>query len=274
MIGILGHLGRLGSKLVSLGCDALDCDVTNLDQVTEAIESYRGHTVINCAAYTDVDGAETDAGYSIASKVNGLAPGRIKILCDRYDKRLIHLSTDYVFSGKKGPYTEDNLPKDPVNKYGLTKFAGEYALRTFHTKNDITVRTTGLYGGSDRYDFLQLIKNSIGKGMPLSVSDELMGNQTHYNHLAEGLLVLANTHPFPTRMIHIASEEVISRFGFALLIAKKFGYSVELVLPVDNKDIVNWKAKRPSRGGLDVRLAKELGIPIYTIEEGLELECQ
>jgi len=272
LIGILGYRGRLGSILVDLGCDVLDCDITNSDQIANTIEGYSGHTIINCAAYTNVDGAETEAGYSKASKVNGLAPGRIKILCDHYDKRLIHLSTDYVFSGKNGPYTETNLPKYPVNNYGLTKFAGEYAIRTFHTKNDITVRTTGLYGGGVSDDFLQLVHNTIGKGMPLSVTDELIGNQTHYKHLAEGLLVLANTHPFPTRMLHIASAQCTSRFGFALMIAKKFDYSVDLILPVDNKSIVSWKAKRPSKGGLDVRLADELGIPIYTIEEGLDLE--
>ena len=162
MIGILGPRGRLGFTLVQMGGIPLDCDITDQAALERQLwELDEVDTIINCAAYTDVDGAETDVGYSKASKVNGLGPGRLKLICARLNLRLIHISTDYVFSGTSGPYTEKNLPRDPVNSYGFTKFAGDYAIRTFHDKSDIIVRTTGLYG-SPKHDFLSLVHKTLG----------------------------------------------------------------------------------------------------------------
>jgi len=274
-IVVTGHKGRLGSELIKAGCTPFGADITKRESIETALNKTQPDVIINCAAFTDVDACEEDAYYKQAFAVNTFGVNKLR---DEFDGLLIHMSTDYVFNGKRGPYSEGYRKYDPVNDYGLTKIAGEAVLQTHWKKNTVIVRTTGLYGGSSgKQDFFQLLKSYLSDAPPdavkIEITKKLKGNQTYVPHLVEALMVMADHYNrryaghYP-KIVNIASEDVISRYEFALKMAFVFDWDVNLIKPVNN--IPNWDAKRPTKGGLKTELAVKLGLPIYTISEGLE----
>lgn len=271
-IFVVGHRGRLGSELVRQGCTPLICDVTKPDTINDAVKSsgvIDMDVVVNCAAYTSVDGCEDVEGMkkAVAVNVRGIENLRA-VLYRRW--RLFHLSTDYVFDGRRGPYAESNRGFDPVNAYGCTKLGGEVALGTAQNKGDCIIRTTGLYGAKGHSDFASYILDCFKDNVPCRITDDLWGNHTYVPHLAKAIIVLASLKEIPA-ILHIASAEVITRCSFACMLAREFGYeSRKLVMPVRNKDISGWIAKRPTKGGLKVDLAQKLGLPIFSILDGIK----
>ena len=272
-ISVTGHKGRLGSELVKAGCKPLVVDITKRESIIKAIEADQPDVIINCAALTGVDECEDHKYYKEAIAVNAFGVNKLR---DEFDGLIIHMSTDYVFNGKRGPYSEKYYKYDPVNDYGLTKMAGESVLSTHWKKNSVIVRTTGLYGGSSgRWDFFQMMKKycseySSGIVVPLAITKSLKGNQTYIPHLVEALIQLANIEQrfFNVKVVNIASKDIMSRYEFALMIAEVFGWDKELLKPINT--LSGWVAKRPTKGGLKTRFAEKLGLPIYTILEGLE----
>jgi len=273
-IGVTGWQGRLGTELVShWGCVPLKCDIRYIDSIHQALESINPHVVINCAAITQVDACED---YDIDE--HGV--GRNAVLVNFYGVEnlknaakcpIIHISTDYVFSGAEGPYKEEFADSEPVNLYGWTKWLGEVAYLSSPARKSVLVRSTGLYGRKDSADFVSLVISTLSENKQLKVSKELFGNPTYIPHLAEGLIYVAEhlrkfvSHP----IVHIASREIVSRYEFAQMIADVFGLNKELLIPVSNADIDGWVAKRPTKGGLKTDVAQKLGVPIYSVEEGL-----
>lgn len=267
-IGVTGYNGNLGNELVeNWNCYPIDVDITDKNELQAVLDSDLFDTVINCAAYTCVDGAEDDDGYATALRVNQVGIGYLALYCDAYKKRLIHISTDYVFSGNWGPYSEIQVPYAPVNSYGNSKYGGEVAIGTFGFNDMCIVRTTGLYGGY-KSDLADYIVSMLDQGKEIYITDELHANQTFVPHLAEALVWLAELYSFPEPIIHIASREVISRYEFANMLADYFGYDKSLIHPCKNSDL-EWVARRPTKAGLKVNLAERYGIPIYSIQEGI-----
>lgn len=267
-IGVTGPNGRLGSELV----DRWECTpiYTRLsDLKPEEVSDF--DVIINCAAYTYVDLCETDDGQKKATKSNLWGVENLRTVFNGY---LIHLSTDYVFDCLKGPYDEKVVRFSPVNMYGWTKWTGEIILLNPSPENEnkktTIVRTTGLYGGTSRHSsFASMIIEALKENKNISVTAELLGNQTYIPHLAEGIIkmIKANLN-FP--IIHIASSDIISRYEFALMIANIFGLDRSRLNPCQNSDIPGWIAMRPSRGGLKTSLAKKNHIPIYSVLDGLK----
>ena len=276
-IVVTGSKGKLGSELVKhKNCFAVKSDILNSNKLESEILKIDPDVVINCAAITDVDYCETTAGYDKAINVN--YKGVIVLLdtCRKLGCKLLHISTDYVFDGVNGAYKENNETLSaktgtPVNNYGWSKLGGESLLFNDGGDTSLVIRTTGLYGITKGHNFFLLVKNKVGIGRELFVTEELFGNQTYIPHLVKALLYIAN---YPElfqehRVLHVASKEVISRYDFALRIADEFGYDKSLIMPVQNHDISSWVAKRPTHGGLIITRAQKLGIPIYTIDEGI-----
>jgi dTDP-4-dehydrorhamnose reductase len=267
-IAVTGFDGRLGSELVRKhGCYSLPCDVTNVESIQSALQEVSPDVIINCAAYTFVDLCESDEGYDLALSVN---TGGIHKLLDCFPGRIIHLSTDYVFTGKRGPYIEgsqDFVP--PVNGYGWSKWGGEQIISFADRSNVTVVRTTGLYGGcSGMPDFAKYVVQELENRSPVNALTNLVTNQTYIPHLAEALIDLIQIKDLRHKIVHIASKDVVSRYEFATMIANVFGFDARLVFPV--KSIPTWKAARPNKGGLKVGLAKRLHIPLYSVLDGLK----
>jgi dTDP-4-dehydrorhamnose reductase len=173
------------------------------------------------------------------------------------------MSTDYVFDGVKGNYSESSKP-NPVGFYGYTKYLGEQAIVNRSHYDDIIVRTTVLYGGN-KPDFVTKILDQIKSKQHFRVTTKVIGSPTYIPHLAEALIKLCEV-PQSPRIVNIVGEDIMSRYDFAIMIANVWELDTGLIQPTKE---VPGEAHRPLLGGLKTTLAKRLGLPIYTTLDGL-----
>lgn len=257
-IAITGAKGRLGSELVRRGFAPMDCDISIREEVIEAIDMLEPRTIINCAAYTDVDGAEDEDNLDEAMRSNVRGPGVLRQVFDGY---LIHISTAYVFDGKAGPYSEEDVPQ-PVSWYGWSKLGGEAAVTI--KEPTLIVRTLDLFGPDTATDFVRQIRDVLSFDQPYALPTNLFGSPTYIPHLAEAILTAESLGL--AGILNLTGDMVLSRHAWGRMIAETFGYDPELIEPTDE---VKGIAPRPLRGGLLVDKAKSLGVPIYSPQDGL-----
>ena len=192
--GMLGQavMTRLASAHDLIGVDLADADLTQADQVQALLQRVDPEWVIHCAAWTDVDGAETAREACMA--VNGLATELMVENCDRQQAGLTYLSTDYVFNGRGGAmgYAEDQK-RDPINYYGLTKARGEEAVEAMNGPWQI-VRTSWLFGDGAT-NFPKTIRRLLGQKPQLKVVADQRGCPTYAEDLADilGFLVSSDS---------------------------------------------------------------------------------
>jgi len=174
---VTGYQGRLGKCLVDkLAYTPLKCDVTDIASVKVAIRENNlyeeNDTIVHCAAVTDVDGCE-GALYDQALKVNAKGVRNVR---DAFKGQIIYISTDYVFDGMDGPYSEDAHP-NPICQYGKTKLYGEEEILEADYPRDVILRTTVLYGGH-KEDFVTQILRRLRNKETFKVTGALMGSPT------------------------------------------------------------------------------------------------
>jgi dTDP-4-dehydrorhamnose reductase len=267
MFLVTGANGQLGTALKTLLQDkAVYIDREALDLTDEtAVKNYLADKdfdyIINCAAYTAVDRAEGDA--ENAHKVNALAP----LYLAKYGKRIVHISTDYVFDGSNHtPYTEDETPH-PVSVYGKTKREGEInILNTAETA--IIIRTAWLYsphGGN----FVKTMRKLGSERPTLNVVFDQIGTPTNAYDLARAIVaILPQIKNGEKEIYHYTNEGVCSWYDFALEIMKQSCLKCQ-VLPIESKDYPT-PAARPHYSVLNKAKIKQrfnLTIPHWT--EGL-----
>lgn len=251
MIGVTGYKGRLGSELVKRGCHPVDLD-----------DKFLSDVIIHCAAITDVDKCEREL-YDKAFEVN---EGLTKTLRKNFNGNVIYLSTDYIFDGaSKGNYGEQSVP-NPISVYGYTKLLGEGQIKYHNHPGDVIVRTTILYGSPAKPDFVTSTLDKLRSGEKFTVPYNLFGNPTYVPHLVEALMKLVEI-PNPPRIVNIAGKEILSRYEFALAIADTWGLDKNLITPIRE---VPGAAMRPLKAGLKTTLAEKLGLPIYSVYDGLK----
>ena len=186
-------------------------DITRLDQVREAVSRLRPDLVINAAAYNDVDGAESDAG--LAYRINALGPRNLALVTAAAGSALLHVSTDYVFDGHADrPYHEYDQPR-PLSTYGLSKLAGELAVRELNRRHYI-VRTAWLFHPAGK-NFLGTIRSLSQRG-PVRVVDDQFSSPTYAPHLARAICELIQTGAYG--VYHMAGQGGTSRFELTQLL--------------------------------------------------------
>ena len=196
---IAGAKGQLGHDLMAAGRDAgweaagidlPECDITNADSLRQAFQDGAPYTVvINAAAYTAVDQAESDKDTAFA--VNCEAVGHLASLCREYDTPLIHVSTDYVFDGTQTRPYRSSDPVSPLGVYGQSKAAGEDILRT-RLQQHVIIRTSWLYGEHGN----NFVKTMLHHGMQrdeLQVVDDQVGCPTYAYDLAAAIVHVAQS---------------------------------------------------------------------------------
>lgn len=220
LFGAGGQLGRetvalageRGIDLVALG--HADLDISDPVAVARALEAVRPNAVINAAAYTAVDKAESEP--DLAALINAFAPGLIAERCARYRTALVHVSTDYVFDGtKRGAYVEAD-PVAPLGVYGRTKAAGEAAVRAAYERH-VIVRTSWVYGIHGN-NFLKTMLRLAGERDQLRVVADQRGCPTATRDLAEAVLaaaVAAAKGDARWGTYHFAGSGVTTWHGFA-----------------------------------------------------------
>ncbi|TMC48074.1 MAG: dTDP-4-dehydrorhamnose reductase [Chloroflexi bacterium] len=270
---VTGAGGQLGRELVpvltarghvAIGLTRRDCDVTDAGGVGAALEAHRPDVVVNCAAWTRVDAAESDP--DAAYRVNALGPRTLAEACVENRVRLCHLSTDYVFDGSSPHPIAESVTPRPLNVYGASKLAGENEVRRV-SPDSLVVRTSWLYG-QDGPNFVLSILRRASQSSPLRVVDDQHGCPTWTGHLAPALVRLLER-GVGDAVVHLTNSGETTWHGFAEATLAEADCPEVPVTAVSSADY-GGAARRPSYSVLDNRVWRLLGeAPLPPWQEGL-----
>jgi len=240
-------------------------DIKDRDSIKKVIYDYCPDFIVHTAAFTNVDLSEKLR--EDAWKINVKGVEYIAEAARTIDAHIIHISTDYIFDGKNGPYDENAIP-DPVGYYGRTKLASENTLRISGTFFTI-LRTNVLYGiaQNSRPDFVRWVISSLNNNEEIRIVKDQIGNPTFIDDLVQGINKIIEFRK--TGVYNIGGKEFLSRFDFTLRIAEYFNLDKKLILPITT-DELKQPARRPLKSGLLILKAEtELGYKPHTISESL-----
>jgi dTDP-4-dehydrorhamnose reductase len=252
-------------KSVVDSVEYISSDIKNRDSIKEVIHDYYPDFIIHTAAFTNVDLGEKLR--EDAWKINVKGIEYIAEAARAIDAHIIHVSTDYIFDGKDGPYSENALP-NPVGYYGRTKLASENALRISGTFFTI-LRTNVLYGiaPNSRPDFVRWVINSLNKKENIRIVRDQINNPTFIDDLIQGINKIIEFRK--TGTYNIGGKEFLSRYEFTLRIADFFNLGKNLITPITTEELKQ-PARRPLKSGLIILKAEtELGYKPHTIIESL-----
>jgi len=271
---ITGSNGLLGQKLVCdfnphfrvIACDLQPesylsfpnlsyetLDITDRRRLAFQISFYHPDVIINAAAYTDVDGCEINRDKAWAVNVGGVK--NLVSICEKQKIKLIHLSTDYIFDGEQGPYSEDD-PPEPVSFYGETKLESEKIIKESGI-DFLIIRTNVLYGlGKNvKLNFLLWLLDKLSHSEKIKIVTDQFNNPTLADNLSFCILEMVKKNI--SGIYHIGGSEYLSRHDFAIKVANKFNFDKNNILPAKT-EVLKQKAKRPFKGGLKIDKAQSI----------------
>ena len=289
---ITGSNGLLGQKLVKLfltkpgyqvfalsrgenrmlsatGYTYCNIDLLDTVRLRECIMEIGPHALIHTAAMTNVDACEQQQ--EECRRLNVDLVREIAALCRETGTHLVHLSTDFIFNGEKGSvYVEQDAP-DPVNFYGITKWQSEEVVRNSGARYTI-MRTILVYGNVDRRDrgnIVLWVKHSLEQGKDINVVTDQLRMPTLAEDLAEACWLAVSKPAYG--VYHVSSCELMSIYEIALAVADAYGLDKSRIHPVGTDDL-HLPAKRPASTGFDLsRSISDLGLPVYTFRERLQV---
>jgi len=283
-IMVTGAAGLLGRKLLQGMRDGFDVfavdihkpsdaadrafyqlDIADRESLSALMRHVQPRVVVHTAAFTNVDGCETER--ALAWRVNVEGTANVAEACREVGTKLVHLSSDYVFDGTAGPYGEDDDPH-PICYYGVTKWESERRVRAI-LDDYIIARTTILYGYATnaRPNFATWVISMLTSGKRIRVVTDQVGTPTLADNLAE---MIARAIALDKQGVYnMVGRELIDRYRFAVKIAEGFGLDPSLIEPVTS-DQLQQTAQRPPRAGLTMeRTTRQLGLQALGVEEGL-----
>lgn len=240
-------------------------DITKRSSVLKFIDAFQPDVIINTAAVTNVDLCETDR--ALAWKVNVSGVENLVYGAKMVGAKVVHFSSDYVFDGKNGPYSESDIP-NPISYYGRTKLASENVLKLSGIPH-VIIRTMILYGIANQVkdNFALWLANSLSENKQIRVVDDQIGSPTLVDDLAFAVLKIVEYNR--SGLFHITGSELISRYGFALALSKKFKFNKDLITPIKTS-ILKQPAPRPLKSGLIILKAEtDLNLKMSNVENGL-----
>jgi dTDP-4-dehydrorhamnose reductase len=249
------------------GIEYIQCDISSRNDIKKIVYDFCPDVIINTAAYTNVDKSETDR--ELAWKINVKGVEYLSEAARILDSHLIHISTDYIFDGKNGPYNENDIP-NPLGYYGRTKLASENALKISGIRYTI-LRTNVLYGTAkySRPDFVKWVVDSLRNNNEIKIVDDQINNPTFIDDLVMAINNVIELHK--EGIYNIGGMEFLSRFDFTNLIADYFGLNKSLIKKIKTSDL-NQPARRPLKSGLiTIKAQTELNYKPHSISQSLEL---
>jgi len=242
-------------------------DITSKEQVKAIISEYQPDVVLNCAAFTDVDKCETER--ELCWKLNVDAIKNLIIATRPNNIKLVHISTDYIFDGKNGPYDEEAIP-NPISFYGRSKLAAENAIFASGI-NSVIIRTMVLFGVGQNVkpNFAVWLINKLAAKEKINIVDDQIGNSTIVDNLAFGILkVIESEKP---GIFNIAGKDIESRLDFTYKLCEVFGFDKGLVNTIKTASL-NQPAPRPLNSGLvTLKAQSELQFKPFDTLEALQL---
>jgi dTDP-4-dehydrorhamnose reductase len=244
---ILGHKGMLGHELVEVFkeeqelilWDREQIDITKREEVMQKIGELKPDIVINAAAYTAVDRAESEK--DLAYKVNGCAVGFISTICKQINALFIHFSTDYVFDGESHNGYKENHPYKPINMYGKSKALGEKMILDIEPRYYL-IRTSWLFGKSGK-NFIETMLKLAADGEKIKVVNDQFGSPTYAKDLAREVRKLIESKN-PYGIYHITNSGFCNWYEFAVKIFE-FSELKPDIRPVNSEEFIS-PAKRPT----------------------------
>lgn len=282
---ITGATGFLGGHLLSQACENWNVyasyrknnqnlpginwimlDLNDLPQIEQTLKAQKLDVLIHAAAIADLDKAESDR--ELTNRINILATQKIVDLCESSKTRLIFISTDMVFDGEQGHYTENDTV-NPLNYYGISKQTAENYIRQF-SSNYVIVRSALIYGFSrtESQTFSEIMLERTKKGGSVQLFTDQFRTPILVDNLAAVLLELADSDYCGT--LHLGSPDRISRYEFGILFAKYFSISSNLLIPTQMKNYQS-KAARPKDTSFNIGLAqKNLKTELWDCHKGIQ----
>jgi len=272
---VTGANGQLGSELKELSshysqfewvfADRSVLDLSNLESISKVLDTIQPQIIINCAAYTAVDKAETET--ELAEVLNHQAVGVLSQWSANHDCLLVHVSTDYVFDGNSSMALTEEAPTGPINVYGQTKLAGEQACLR-ENPDAIVIRTSWVYSRFGN-NFVKTMSRLIQERDSLNVVNDQIGSPTYAADLAQAILTII-THPhWQAGIYHFSNEGEISWYEFALAIQEIGGFDCALS-GIPSSDYPT-PAQRPHYSLLDKsKITTTFGVVVPGYRESLE----
>ena len=234
-------------------------DIRSKSSIKKVLSDIDPDVILNLAALTDVDGCELDPQQAKDINFSG-----VKNLCRDFSGHFIQISTDYVFDGKSGPYSEEDEP-NPKSVYGKTKLFADNWLLDNYSKSTI-IRTNILYSYTKRTkaSFLKWVVDSLNDNQNIKVVNDQWNNPTWTESLSSVIYKIIDNQAFD--LYHYGDIDILNRFDFSILISKVFNLDSSLIMPISS-DELNQIAPRPRKSGLITKkIESELGIIPKSVE--------
>ena len=254
-------------KSINDSIEYISCDIKSRDKIKKVVYDYCPDFIVHTAAFTNVDLSEKMREEAWRINVKGVE--YIAEAARTIDAHIIHISTDYIFDGKNGPYDENAHP-NPIGYYGRTKLASENALKISGTFFTI-LRTNVLYGTAinSRPDFVRWVINSLEKDEKIRIVKDQINNPTFIDDMVQAISKIIEFKK--TGIYNIGGKEFLSRFEFTNRIAEYFSLDKTLIIPIITEEL-NQPARRPLKSGLwTIKAESELGYKPHTIAESFSV---
>lgn len=265
---VFGAQGQLGQEIMDVfslydphGIAIEDLDLSCPPKVIEYIHTFQPTLVINCAAYNDVDGAETNPSEPFL--INAITPGYISKWCREHTVPFVTYSTDYVFDGThENGYTEDDAPS-PISIYGESK-----ALMEKLCDGSYIIRTSYIFGKGSSFNFVRAIINTARSGKDLTVVNDQVHCYTHAHDLALQTKYILDA-SLPPAIYHATNEGSMSLYGLAQISVSLLGMNNK-VIPVSTKEYYAGKATTIAQRPMFSSLINTKLPALRSIKEALE----
>ncbi len=238
-------------------------DATDEGALRRGLAELRPQVVVNCVGLADVDRAEREP--DLADQLNRLVVENLTRVRSELGFRLVHISTDYVFDGARGHYSEDD-PTGPVNEYGRSKLRGEQVLPT----DALVLRISSPFGEtarSSKVQFYRYVSDSLRAGRSVRALTDQRVTATYLPDLAEAISKLLELRR--AGVYHVGGPVSYSRYEFARTVAELLGAEAGLVVPATRREMTQWSAPRPADTSLDVRRSTADGVQYTPLREAL-----
>lgn len=273
---VTGSNGQLGSELKELASvySQFQFVFLNREQLSIAdqssfenfLDQYNPSYLINCAAYTAVDKAESEK--ELANEINGTAVGILAAACKQYRTKLIHISTDYVFNGNASSPLKETDEVNPVNAYGASKLLGE-KLAVENNPESIIIRTSWVYSFYGK-NFVKTMMRLMNEKENIGVVNDQVGSPTYAADLAEAIMQIISSGEWQPGIYNYSNEGIISWFDFANEIKRLIGSSC-MVNPLTTEQFPT-PAKRPKYSVLDkTKIQQTFSIQLKDWKESLKI---
>ena len=277
IVGASGFVGRIMFEYLSREYEThgsfysnpvkrlIHLDMTDLKAVKDILTSLKPDVIIHPAANPNVEYCEEHPKETWQVNVEGSR--NIIETAREIGVKFVYFSSDYVFDGTNGPYSEDDVP-NPINEYGLQKLAVEKLIKNYLEKY-LIIRITVVYGWEPRgKNFVMGLIKNLKNGDFMKVPYDQIGSPTYANNMIQAVKELIEADK--TGIYHVAGTDVMDRYTFAKNVAEIFELDENLLIPVTTNQL-NQKAKRPLKAGMKVdKVQKDVSIRLMSVRNGLE----